>query len=206
MNTAPVPAGVGILVRACDRPGFRLAAVWLRPLSCGETDVIEQVFTRMSAESRRLRFLAPVPRLTARALHRLADVDHDRHGCWVAFVDGAPVGLGRYVRLPDDPDAADVALEVVDDLQGKGLGTLLLATVVAAASDAGVRSLVWLADAANRPVRRLGLQHGAEIAIESGLVEGRAAVTPVCDAHAAEVRRRARTARLAGATQPPEAA
>src|SRR5512146_1942380 len=79
MTTAPVPAGVGILVRACDRPGFRLPAVWLRPLSCGETDVIEQVFTRMSAESRRLRFLAPVPRLTARALHRLADVDHHRH-------------------------------------------------------------------------------------------------------------------------------
>jgi GNAT superfamily N-acetyltransferase len=206
MSTVPLPASAGILVRAADRPGLRLAAVWLRPLTCGETDVIEQVFAAMSAESRRLRFLAPVPRLTARALRRLADVDHNVHGCWVAFVDGAPAGLGRYVRLPQDPAAADLALDVADGVQGKGLGKLLLATVLAAAGDAGVRSLVWLADAANEPVRRLGLQHGARLAIEGTLVEGRASITPLYDTHTAEVAQLARKARLAAATQSPEAA
>lgn len=206
MSTALVPTRAGILVRACDRPDLRLAAVWLRPLSPGDTDVIEQVFLGMSAESRRRRFLAPVPRLTARAVSRLADVDHDVHGCWVASVRGAPVGLGRYVRLPEDPAAADVALDVVDELQGNGLGKLLLATVVAAAGDAGVRSLVWLAYAANAPVRRLGLQHDARFSVEGGLVEGRAGITAVYDAHASAVSRLARAARLAAATQPPEAA
>jgi GNAT superfamily N-acetyltransferase len=206
MSTAPASASTGVLVRASDRPGLRVPAVWLQPLSGGQTEVIERVFAAMSAESRRLRFLAPVPRLTAGALRRLADVDHDAHGCWVAFVQGEPVGLGRYVRMPEDPAVADLALDVIDAAQGKGVGKLLLATVVAAARDAGVRSLAWLADATNVPVRRLGLRHGAHLAAEYGLVEGRARITPGYDAHAAEVARLARAARLAATTHPSEAA
>jgi GNAT superfamily N-acetyltransferase len=206
ISSDPVPTSAGILVRASERPGLRLAAVWLRPLSSGETDIIERVFTAMSAESRRLRFLAPVPRLTTRALHRLADVDHNMHGCWVAFVHGAPAGLGRYARLPQDPAAADLALEVVDHMQGKGLGKLLLATVLAAGGDAGVRSLIWLADAANAPVRHLGLQHGARFATEYGLINGRASITPGYDPYTAEVAQLARTARLAATKPSPEAA
>jgi RimJ/RimL family protein N-acetyltransferase len=188
-----------MLVRAADRPGLAIPAVWLRPLSPGETDTVERVFDGMSAESRRMRFLAPMPRVSARALRRLADVDHDLHGCWVAAVRGTPVGLGRYIRLPVEPDAADLALDVVDEMQGQGLGTLLLTTIMVAAADAGVHSLVWTMDPTNVRVRRLGMKMGAHLLTESGVVQGRAAIPVVGGLDVDEVVRRARLARRAAA-------
>ena len=38
----------------------------------------------------------------------------------------ALIGVARYVRLPDDPEAAEVAIVVADDWQGRGVGTLLV--------------------------------------------------------------------------------
>ncbi len=135
-----------------DLPSHAHRAVYRRPLQPGDTDTVERVFAAMSAESRRLRFLAPVARLTARAARRLADVDHDREGCWVAIAADTPVGLGRYSRLRAEPDVAEVALEVVDAMQGRGIGKLLIAAIAAAAADVGVRSLTWTTDPANTAI------------------------------------------------------
>lgn len=197
MSRGDARGEAGIPVRADDGLWRGLPAVWVRPLRPGDTDTIERVFTAMSAESRRMRFLAPVPRLTARSLRRLADVDHDTNGCWVAAVRGAPVGLGRYSRLPDEADVAEVALEVADEMQGRGVGKLLLATVAAAAADVGVRSLVWLMDPANVRVRHLGLQLGAALRLESGVVEGRVRIPFAEGPYAADVARLARASRVA---------
>ncbi len=186
MNSVYVPAGAGAL-----------RAVTLQPLSPGDTGTIERVFTGMSAESRQMRFLAPVRRLGERALHRLADVDHDVHGCWVAIVGSEPVGLGRYVQLPDEPGVAEVALDVVDEMQGRGLGKLLLTAVVAAAADAGIRSLCWTMYPANTRVRRLAAPLGARFSIESGVAEARAGLPVISGPVADEVVRLARAARLA---------
>ena len=197
MSPVPVPASAGMTVRAADRPRLRTPVVLLRPLEPGDTGTVAQVFAGMSAESRRLRFLAPLPRLGRQFLERLADVDHGRHGCWVAVVCGTPVGLGRYVLLPAEPAVAEVALEVVDAMQGYGLGSLLLDVVSVAAADAGARRLLWVTDPANVRVRRLAQPLGARFVSDGSGLEARTGLPVVRDLDSDRIVRSARAARSA---------
>ena len=49
------------------------------------------------------------------------------------------VAIGRFIRLSPESDCAEVALTVVDRMQGKGLGRLLLERMIAAATERGIR-------------------------------------------------------------------
>jgi GNAT superfamily N-acetyltransferase len=128
-------------------------------------------------------------------LERLVDVDHDRHGCWVALVEGWPVGIGRYVRLPADAAAAEVALEVADEFQGHGLGRMLLEVVTAAAADVGVRSLLWMMDPGNQAIRALAIPLGGRFTVEYGTLEGTTPLPEVPATDACRIRCVARAAR-----------
>jgi GNAT superfamily N-acetyltransferase len=94
----------------------------------------------MSERSRRLRFHGPKPVLGEAELDMLVDV-----GCCgreaVAATDlvtGTVVGTARFVRDDDDPHSAEVAFEVVDDCQGRGVGRRLLSELSALARRAGI--------------------------------------------------------------------
>jgi RimJ/RimL family protein N-acetyltransferase len=178
-----------------DRPGLLLAGVAIRPLRESEVAPVLEVFAGMSADSRRMRFLTAVPVMTDSMLQRLTAVDHDRHGCWVATVDGVAVGLGRYVRMTDRPDVAEIALDVADRYQGRGLGRLLLQVVGAAAADVGVTSLYWVMDPDNVRVRHLAVPLGGELVRDYDVVEGTTRLPDVDCLEAARVARVARAAR-----------
>ena len=51
------------------------------------------------------------------------------------------VGHAGFERQPDHPDRAEVAFEIADAMQGKGLGTILLGQLAEAASQLGVQVL-----------------------------------------------------------------
>jgi RimJ/RimL family protein N-acetyltransferase len=95
----------------------------------------------MSERSRRLRFHGPKPRLREVEVERLVDV-----GCCgreaVAATDlvtGAVVGTARFVRDDDDPRSAEVAFEVVDNCQGRGVGRRLVDELSALAAREGIQ-------------------------------------------------------------------
>jgi GNAT superfamily N-acetyltransferase len=159
-----------------DRP-VRLArdgtTVWLRPLRPGERDLVARFFAGLSAESRSRRFLQPTPRLSEATVRRLAAVDGSSHVAMVASVGEDCAGIARSIRLPDEPDAAEVAVTVTDRFQGRGIGRLLLDALRPAAARAGVVTLVYLVDPTNRPMLRLLRALGVELAFRDGLVEGR---------------------------------
>jgi GNAT superfamily N-acetyltransferase len=145
--------------------------VRVRPLGWGEREPVEAVFAAMSAESRRMRFLAPMPRLPGAMLRRMTEVDHDRHGAWVALDAGRPVGEARYVRFAERPWAADVAVSVIDEWQGRGLGRVLLEVLGVAAADVGVTSFAWTMDPANARILRLVGRYGGARHVDGDVVE-----------------------------------
>jgi len=182
-----------------NRPGLSLPRVVVRPLVPGETEPLQAVFDGLSAHSRRMRFLAPVPRLLTQVLHSLADIDHDRHGCWVAEVDDQPLGIGRYIRDRTDPALAEVAFEVVDRAQGLGLGRLLVDVVGTTACDVGVSTLLWTMDPHNLRIRQLAMPLGGQFEMDEDVLEGHTPLPVLPTVDACRVIRCARIARRAAA-------
>ena len=142
----------------------------LRPLQRDETEPLLDVFEQLSPASRLSRYLVPLPRLNRTMTAALADVDGCRHVAWLAVVEGRPAGIARAIRTSSS--SAEVAFEVADRHQGRGLGTLLLDTVTTVAAARGVRRLEATAlpdnEASVRVLRRLGLGWVAA----GGLLEG----------------------------------
>jgi RimJ/RimL family protein N-acetyltransferase len=115
----------------------------IRRLSQGEQRPVLQVFEGLSERSRRLRFLGPKPLLREAELERLVDV-----GCCgrqaVVATDPATaeaVGIARYVRLGADRATAEVAFEVVDEWQGRGVARRLVDALRVVAREEGITRL-----------------------------------------------------------------
>jgi GNAT superfamily N-acetyltransferase len=125
----------------------------LRPLEAGEAAPLEAVFSGLSPASRLDRYLTAVVRLTPTMVAALTAVNGIDHVAWLASVDGTPAGIARFVRTA--PDTAEVALEVVDAHQGRGLGAVLLDTVTTVAAAVGIRRVEATVGPTNHASRRL---------------------------------------------------
>ena len=66
-----------------------------------------------------------------------------------------PVAVGRFIRLRTDGAVAEVACTVTDAWQRRGMGTLLMQTLVTAARALGVTTFTATVLAENRPSLRL---------------------------------------------------
>jgi len=111
----------------------------VRPMTPGDAGLVRRGFSSLSAESLRLRFLSPVPRLTAGMVADLTAVDDD-HLVLLAFevASGQLAGGARAVRHRDDRTVADVAVTVGDAHQRRGVGGALLRLLRRAAADEGL--------------------------------------------------------------------
>jgi ribosomal protein S18 acetylase RimI-like enzyme len=110
------------------------AMMWA--LSPNDGRGLRESYRHLSAEARYSRFLSAVRELSDDMLKRLVDdvdgVDHIAL-ILVAFPEDGPdqaVGIGRIVRLRDQPQAADVAITVDDAWRRRGIGSALLAELI----------------------------------------------------------------------------
>lgn len=101
----------------------RMIPVALRELDATDSGLLDEVFAGMSAESRYLRYLTPMPALHAQTRRVLTAVDGCRHVAVVALAHGEAIGIARVISLGGR--RAELAVEVVDDWQGLGVGTRL---------------------------------------------------------------------------------
>jgi GNAT superfamily N-acetyltransferase len=119
--------------------------VRVRPGHHSDRELLLRGFERLSAESRYRRFLVATPELSRPMVDFLTAVDHHDHEAIVALDEsGEGVGVARYVRHADRPEAAEAAVTVIDDWQGRGLGTLLLEVLSARAREEGVTTFTAL--------------------------------------------------------------
>ena len=68
---------------------------------------------------------------------------------------GEGIGVARYVGSSERPDTAEVAVTVIDDWQGRGLGTLLLEVISARAREEGITIFTALMLATNNEMMDL---------------------------------------------------
>ncbi len=134
---------------------------------------MQETFARLSAHSRYMRFMSPMPALSSRALDALMDVDQDRHVALIALQGGKPVGVVRYVRDPVDPGVADLAVTVIDERQGRGLGRVLVTALRRCAAERGVRELHLDIHPENGRMAALARSLGARLSLRDGLLSGR---------------------------------
>jgi len=149
-DRVPQPLRFTDAYRAVHRLGDG-TAVQLRLLQPGDRDWLLATFEGLSPGSRYFRFFAPMPRLTERAERHLLSVDGWDHVAIAAETfaldvesdtDSAMgIGVARFIRVEDSPDTAEVALAVVDQMQGRGVGRLLLRNLIEAARERDVTTL-----------------------------------------------------------------
>ena len=157
------------------------SGVLIRPVRSTDAALLADGFTRLSATSRWLRFLTPKRELSPAELRYLTDVDHHDHEALGALDqdDGRGVGIARYIRSTGDPHAADLAVTIVNDWQGRGLGTALLARLSDHALDEGIHRFTALVSAENVVVGRLLRKMCASlVSRESGTLEYEIALVP----------------------------
>lgn len=162
--------------RATLRDGTHVV---LRLLTPEDKPLLEAGFGRMSPESRYTRFLAPKTTLTPDELRYLTEIDQERHFALGAVREdgdghGGPVGLGiaRFIELPDPPHTAEAAITIVDDMQGRGLGRLLLMRLCAAAAERGIQRFRCEVLGSNRSMQSLleAIAPERSIAVDSGVM------------------------------------
>lgn len=116
------------------------STVHLRPVRREDEAALRQLFDGLSVESRAFRFFSGAVDVE-RAAATLAAVDYADHYGLVAVRGGdRVVGHGLYVGGPDR--RAEVAFAVAEEMQGRGLGTILLAHLAEVAEEHGYLTFV----------------------------------------------------------------
>jgi RimJ/RimL family protein N-acetyltransferase len=165
----PRPTGTTGLVALRDG-----AAVLIRQVQSTDAALLADGFARLSPRSRQMRFLTRKKQLSSAELRYFTDVDHHDHEALVALnpADGRGVGIARYIRHADDPHAAEIAVTIIDDWQGRGLGTELVTRLSGRARQEGIHRFTALVAEDNTAVARMLRNASASLAGRSpGTVE-----------------------------------
>ena len=152
------------------------------PVNPSDAPAVTLLLKGLSDRSRWMRFFSAFPDL-AKAARWATEVDNDRRYGLVATVDGhgQMVGHAGLERESDRPERAEVALEIADAMQGKGLGTALLRQLAEAANELGVQVLDAEVLPENRQMIRVLCDCGYPVKVHSlpgaQLVEVRTSLT-----------------------------
>ena len=117
----------------------------LRAIRPSDREALHAGFLTLSKQSVRDRFFSIKLDLTPAELTYYTEVDFDQHLALVAELqrgsEWQPVAVGRLVRKSGQPERAEIAITVIDEMQGKGIGKIMLRHLVECARDLGVRQM-----------------------------------------------------------------
>jgi len=119
--------------------GCRLRLRAIRP---DDRERLREEFLKLSKATVRDRFFSIKLDLTPAELSFFTEVDFEQHVALVAEleVDGRaiPAAVGRLVRESGQPGHSEIAITVTDEMQGKGIGSILMSSLIDCARDLGI--------------------------------------------------------------------
>jgi acyl-CoA synthetase (NDP forming)/RimJ/RimL family protein N-acetyltransferase len=168
--------------------------VRIRPIRPDDGPRIVDFHALQSPESIYFRYFSPHPHLTEQEVERLTHVDYVDRMAFVALRDDALVGVARYDRWPTRSEA-EVAFFVDDRHRGRGLATILLEYLVAAARRAGIAAFTATVLPSNQRMVAVFRKAGFDLrsTFDEGVIEVHFDLRPTLEAEAA-VEARARRA------------
>ena len=114
--------------------------IHLRPITPGDGDALRVFHSGLSPRTVYFRFFSAKPELTDADVEYFTHVDHESRVALVALDRDDIIGVGRFDALGDG--RAEVAFLIRDDMQGLGLGSVLLEHLAGAARERGVTRFV----------------------------------------------------------------
>jgi acyl-CoA synthetase (NDP forming)/RimJ/RimL family protein N-acetyltransferase len=177
--------------------------VHLRPILPADADTLLRFHESLSERTRYLRFFGPYPRIPPKDLARFTTVDHRERVAFICLLGGEIIAVGRYEGLPGGagpgPESAEVAFVARDEHQGRGLGSILLEHLAAAARENGLRRFEAEVLVENHAMVRVFRQAGYQVSREfaEGVLHLEFAIDPtersLAVQHAREQRAEARS-------------
>ncbi len=160
----PYPREMAGTVEGTDGTRYRI-----RPIRAEDEGLLQAFGRRLSADDLRLRFFQPLREFSHDLAVRLTQIDYARD---MAFVlqpadDDAFLGVVRLHR-GGHADEGEFAVTVRSDLQGKGLGRLLMERIVAYARERGLAAIFGVVMAENSGMLRLARKLGFKAESEPG--------------------------------------
>lgn len=120
--------------------------VHIRMLLPSDRDTLLDAFHKLSDETKRLRFFQVNEELSDKELDYLLNIDNTNHVAYCAYTikDSIPNGIGvvRYIRSVKNPEIAEVAITIVDEYHGKGIGKELIKKITQHARKEGITTYV----------------------------------------------------------------
>jgi predicted CoA-binding protein/RimJ/RimL family protein N-acetyltransferase len=136
----------------------------LRPIRPDDADRLRRFHSRLSDETIYFRFFSLLRELSDKDVAKFTNVDHVDRVALVATVGEEIIGVVRYERI--SPDAAEVAFNIEDSYQGRGVGSVFLEHIAAAARERGVATFVADVLPTNRRMLRVFTDAGYVVSHE----------------------------------------
>lgn len=114
--------------------------VHLRPITPDDADALRRFHTSLSGRTVYFRFFSAKPELTDKDVHYFTEIDYRDRVALIALDAGTMIGVGRFDAIGDG--TAEVAFVIRDDVQGNGLGSVLLEHLVAVARELGITRFI----------------------------------------------------------------
>ena len=143
----------------------------VRPITPADGEALRRFHAGQSDESIYLRFFAPLKTLSDKDVYRFTHVDYTDRVALVVTMQDDIIGVGRYDRI--DARSAEVAFNISDHYQGKGIGSVLLEHLAAVAQEFGITKFTAEVLPQNRKMLKVFGEAGYEVSrrIEDGVVE-----------------------------------
>ena len=140
--------------------------VFLRPVRPEDVPLFVAFRENLSDISLYYRFFRRISELTPQQLHRFTTIDYDREIALIALADidkeEKMLGVIRIVSRPDS-NSGDFSIIVADAMQGKGIGSLLLKTVLDIARQQGYETIFGIVLPENEGMKHLSKKIGFQV-------------------------------------------